>query len=270
MQKKKQTPKATQKAPTLKAVYQAASKRAPSTPEPVHVEVIPAGSPSSGTDGLTAQDCARIDGVLGMVRQDINNAEIGKFFALRAGVGMIVVKEMCPHGEWSQAMLKMLPGRSPATLRRYMGAARDFLDSKALMARDIWDKLASVGSSALGAAAAGLLLGDGTDRQASTDPTVDVPDEVQAMAEYLREESRGPSGSGDKGHPPAPRALTAAEKRKAASDLWQGIAGRVTDEGIARQTWQVLDQETLETCASALRTVADKMMAAARKAKAGK
>jgi len=61
--------------------------------------------------------------------------------------------------------------------------------------------------------------------------------------------------------------LSSAEKRRAAADLWTGLSGRVADEGIARQTWQLLDQETLETCASALRTVSDKMMQAARKAK---
>ncbi len=104
----------------------------------------------------------RADTILGMVRQDVANAELGKFFALRAGVGMIVVKEMCHHGEWAAQMLRMLPGRTPRTLRRYMADARTFLDAKALMASDIWDQLASVGQAQLGAAAGRLLLGDGS------------------------------------------------------------------------------------------------------------
>jgi len=230
---------------------------------PTAVEILPPSAPA----GLTSEDRARVDGVLGMVRQDIRNAEIGRFFAMRAGVGLIVVKELCDHGEWGQEMIRMIPDRSPRTLRKYMAEARDFLDSKAIMARDIWDKLASVGSSALGAAAAGLLLGDGSERTAN-DPAVEVPDEVRAMADYLREDAALASQA--KAQPQAPRALSAGEKRKAASDLWQALAGRVTDEGIARQTWQILDAETLETVASALRTVADKMMSAARKAKHAK
>ena len=234
-------------------------------------EVVVERGTAAAPTGLTQPAQDRVDAILGMVQQDISNAEVGKFFALRAGVGLIVVKEFCDHGEWASQMLRMLPGRAPRTLRRYMSDARGFLDSRALMAADIWDRLASVGQEQLGRVAGRLLIGEGKGGGeghsaadwAEVDPlTSDIPEELIIMADYLQETGAPKRGGG------APRTLSAAERRAAATDLWQAIAGRATDEGIAKQSWQMLDAETLETVASALRTVSDKMMQAARKAKA--
>lgn len=243
MQKKQK--KATAKQVPLTAAYEKALATRPQAHEP---EVMPAGSPAA----VAADSRDRANSILGQVRQDIDNAELGRFFALRAGVGLIVVKELCAHGEFMGEALRMIPNRTPRTLRRYMDEARGFLDAKALMAHDAWLPLSQVGSRS------GRLLGPGGGE--------DLPQPASDLADWLAAKDAEKKQK----EQAAPRPLSSAEKRKAAADLWTGIAGRVTDEGIARQTWQILDQETLETCASALRTVADKMMAAARKAKNGK
>ena len=66
-----------------------------------------------------AADLAKTNTILEMVNQDINKAEIGKFFALRAGVGLLVVKGMCPHGEWGGMILQAMPGRAAHYTRVY-------------------------------------------------------------------------------------------------------------------------------------------------------
>ncbi|NCA83764.1 MAG: hypothetical protein EOM72_13680, partial [Opitutae bacterium] len=140
-----------------------------------------------GSVALTPEVRAKVEGILAQVNLDIGNAELGRFFALRAGCGLIVVKELCEHGEWGAEMTRLCPQRHSDTLRRYMRNARGFLLTKALMARDVWDKLLSVGP--LEDTSMRLLLGDGKKPDAKS--AAKIPKEVLAMAEYVREESAG-------------------------------------------------------------------------------
>jgi hypothetical protein len=241
MQKQKQTKALAKKlspaAPTLKEAYRkAAESGAPHEPE-----VMPAGSPAA----LAAASRERSDGILVQVRQDIDNAELGRFFELRAGVGLIVVKELCAHGEFMPEALRMIPGRHPRTLQRYIAGARQFLDAKALMAHEVWLPLSQVGQRS------GRLLGPGGDGDALPQPAADA-------AEWLAEKDaeKKPKAEDDGGK----RGPTVAERRLAAAGRWQNLAGQVADHGIARPDWRLLDTETLETVASNLRAVADQML----------
>lgn len=248
MQKQKQT-KALAMKPSLASLTlkdahrQAASSRR----EPAHVpEVLPAGSPAA----VAAASRERSDGILVQVRQDIDNAELGRFFALRAGVGLIVVKELCAHGEFMPEALRMIPGRHPRTLQRYINEARLFLDAKALMAHDVWLPLSQVGQRS------GRLLGPGGGE--------DLPQPAADAAEWLakKDEEKKPK----KPEPGPEKKLSAAERRQAAIDRWRPLAGQVKDWGVDRPNWQYLALDELESVVSVLRTVADAMMAFARKA----
>jgi hypothetical protein len=207
---------------------------------------------------LTPETRTRVEGILGQVAADIGNAEIGQFFALRAGVGLIVVRELCERGEWGPEMVKCIPNRDPRTLRRYMSKARDFLENKALMARDIWDKLASVGAAELGGGDGRLMIGEGAKAGAGASK---LPKEVLAVADYIREaqDSRAP-GKGGAGEGDAkPRKITAAEKRKAASAFWNATANRIQFAGLTERLWEHLPDEELDSVSAALTTVASEM-----------
>lgn len=205
----------------------------------------------------------QLGGILRQVAQDINNAELGRFFALRAGVGLVVTREYIPHGEWSEEIQRAFPNRHPATIRRYMADARDFLAERKLVASDIWARLVAVDQMLLTRAASQLLLGE-PDSKADKIPAREIPAEVRMMADYLQGGEQQPR---DGATTAEGKSLTASEKRLAAQALWQRLAATVTAEGIARKSWQLLDAETQETVASALRTSADEILRAVRKSK---
>jgi len=210
-----------------------------------------------GSVAITPEVRAKVEGILAQINRDIGNAELGRFFALRAGCGLIVVKELCEHGEWGAEMLRMMPNRSPRTLRNYMSKAHDFLETKALMARDVWDKL--LGVCQLEETAGRLLLGTGKpDEKAAAK----IPKEVLAMAEYIRDESAGEK-------PPKPAAAegakpgktSKAERVKAARDFWHPVASRIQKAGITDRLWELLDDDELESVQSAIMSVALAMRA---------
>lgn len=217
------------------------------------VQVIKRGASAA----LTPEARAKVEGILAQVNQDIGHAELGRFFALRAGCGLIVVKELCEHGEWGEEMVRMVPNRSPRTLRLYMGNARDFLETKALLARDVWDKLLSVGQ--LEGAAGRLLLGvGGEDGGKSAEKEImRMPAEVHAMADYIRDELRTAKPS--KPAPPAPKKLSKADRVKAARDFWHPAASRIQKAGITDRLWELLPDDELEDVAAAISSVASAM-----------
>lgn len=208
-----------------------------------------------GGDALSPEARAKVEGILAQVNQDIGNAELGRFFALRAGCGLIMVKELCEHGEWGEEMVRMFPSRSPATLRRYMGTARDFLETKALLARDVWDKLLSVGQ--LTDTAGRLLLGDGGASGKDDKALSKIPTEVKAMADYIREEFGAPKPVKPAAGADAKAGKTSkADRIKAARDFWHPVASRIQKAGITDRLWELLPDEELEDIATAISSVA--------------
>ena len=211
-----------------------------------------------GSVALTPETRAKVEGILAQINRDIGNAELGRFFALRAGCGLIVVKELCEHGEWGSEMVRMIPNRSPRTLRNYMNNARDFLENKELMARDVWDKLLGVGQ--LEQTAGRLLLGDGKKPDEKT--VSKIPKEVLAMAEYIRGEPAGekpPRPAASEGAKPGK--TSKAERVKAARDFWHPAASRIQKAGITDRLWELLDDDELESVQSAFMSVALAMRA---------
>lgn len=234
MQKK--IKKAPAKQIPLKAVYEQAAASHPQAQDP---EVLPAGSPAA----IAADSRERASGILGQVRQDIDNAELGRFFALRAGVGLIVVKELCAHGEFMPEALRMIPNRHPATLRRYINEARQFLEAKALMAHEVWLPLSQVGQRS------GRLLGPGGGE--------DLPQPASDLAEWLaakdEEKKKKPEAPGKK-------ELTKRQKVEAATAHALGLAHQVSD-WLSDGMWALILDDDLESVASALRAASDRLRA---------
>lgn len=202
---------------------------------------------------LTVETRKGAEQIVQQINQDIGNAEMGRFFALRAGVGLIVVREMCGHGPFGLAMAEMMPDRSGRTLRRYMKGAHDFLETKALEAREIWGPLSSIGSGALSASGGRLMIGDGK--------AGDVPAPVAAIADYLAEkkDAEAKTASADAAPAKGSRKLTKAERLMAARGQWHPLASKIQKAGITDRLWEDLPDDELEDVQSALSSVAGAM-----------
>ena len=200
---------------------------------------------------LTVETRKGAEQIVNQINQDIGNAEMGRFFALRAGVGLIVVREMCGHGPFGLAMAEMMPDRSGRTLRRYMKGAHDFLETKALEAREIWGPLSSVG--ALSASGGRLMIGDGK--------AGEVPAPVAAIADYLAEKKDSEIKDAEAAAVPTKgaRKLTKAERLMAARGQWHPLASKIQKAGITDRLWEDLPDDELEDVQSALSSVAGAM-----------
>jgi len=197
-------------------------------------------------------DLTKANGILEMVNSDIGNAEIGKFFACRAGVGLLILKDMCPHGDWTTEITKAMPGRAPCTLRRYMIDSRDYLESKGVTASQVWLGLSEFDPSTMLTQGSGgtLLLAVGNTK---TKP----PKEAKEMADWLNDKivdkikskKTGADNGTDK-----PKRLSRSQKREAAvSDLM----GAITKINIAlNSNWPLVDTETLDTVSASLTVAA--------------
>ena len=199
-----------------------------------------------------AADLAKTNTILEMVNQDINKAEIGKFFALRAGVGLLVVKGMCPHGEWGGMILQAMPGRAPRTIREYMTDAKKFLEAKGIVAGDIWQELSEFDPATM------LTQGDGGALLlASGEEENEMPPEAAVnMAAYLNAQNAEKSKSNKEAakNRPVPAKLTKAQKKEAAAaDLALAI-GKVAVA--LNGEWTMCDTETLETVQASLTVAA--------------
>ena len=75
------------------------------------------------------------------ITEDINNAELGAFCRVRAGVGLCNIRELNAHGEWEKRLLALFPNRSKATLYRYMQDGRKFCSKVDLDAGRVYEKM---------------------------------------------------------------------------------------------------------------------------------
>lgn len=199
-----------------------------------------------------AADMVKTNSILDMVNSDINNAEIGKFYALRAGVGLLVVKAMCPHGEWGGIINKAMPGRAPRTIRSYMADSKKYLDDKGVTAGDVWQGLSEFEPATMLVQGSGgtLLLASGEGGE------VQPPAAAADMAQWLNERNAeaASSAKGEAGKPAVKSKLTRAQKKDAATaDLvlsMSKVAVALTGE------WTLCDTETLDTFQASLTVAA--------------
>jgi hypothetical protein len=117
-------------------------------------------------------------------------------YRLKAGLGLLTVRDIVPHGEWAEFLAGRFPERSHRTLSRYMAEAGRFCQETGLKARAAWDALGAEG-------AVGRLLPDPDGARAA--PARGI---LGKVAEWLFGEPRDVS----------PRALTDEEQRLAARD----------------------------------------------------
>ena len=203
----------------------------------------------NGEPVMTAETRSGAAEILAQANRDLGNAQIGKFFALRAGVALIVVKEMCGHGNYILLTAELMPNRSKRTLTRYVAEAHGFLEGKALMAREVWGALAKAGATALTDGGGRLQIGDGKGGG-------NLPAPVRAMGEWLEErEAEAPKAEKPAEKPPRGR-MTKAERLKTARDVWHPMANKLQRAGITERLWEELPEDEIESLMAVIASVA--------------
>lgn len=185
------------------------------------------------------------------VRADMQAAETGMFHALRAGVGLLRIRELHIDGSWEERMMNLFPGKTARTLQRYMQIASNFLEAKELEAKDAWNDMASIRTDRLLAAPADAAPGNG----AKLDPLErDVGEFVREFGS-IRQALKGTPQESDK----SGRPLTRGEKIEAAKAVWNRYANLIQEEALNRSSIHLLPDEELDGVASTLRTAYDAM-----------
>jgi len=206
---------------------------------PANAEPVPPG------DVIRAQ----ADSILTQVASDMNIAELGKFYALRAGIGLLAVKHMVPHGGWLEIVRAKFPNRSERTIQMYQKDADEFLKGRGLKVGEAWRKISEIDETLLRRAAARLLLGP---EAADAIPLKQIPPVVRWMGEYLIPEE--PEEVKEK-----PEPVTPEQKMEAQTNLAKKIAGDV-DEWMRRGHWVLVeDCAVLQAAADSLSAAADKL-----------
>jgi len=201
---------------------------------------------------ITPDELNEVNNILDMVNMDIGNAQVGRVFALRAGVGLLIVKDMCLRGEWQTIIPNALPHRAPRTIRGYMKDAKKYLDSKGLKASNVWQGLSEFNPAMLAQSDTGALM-----LKCGVDDTGDVPEAAVKLTDYineLNEEKETRKGANDADKEKKKKTLSKAQKRDAAAaDLALAI-GKVSTA--LNGDWMLVDTETLDTVASSLTVAA--------------
>ena len=213
---------------------------------------------------MTEAQVAQVKLMIGQVRQDVANAELGKFFALRAGIGLKAVKGQFEHGGWEPFLAATFPGKSQRTIRRYMQNAEVFFVKYNLTSDKAWAQMFEMDGKLLDRAASQLLITDGKE-VADRIPSKEIPKVIKQMAEFISDE--GETAAGGSKPPVEPRQLTPRERQQAVSDLYNGIRGKITQEVVAQRSWTILSIEEQEGIAASLRTASEEIMRNVRKAR---
>lgn len=184
--------------------------------------------------------------------QDLDNGDIGKFYHYRGCIGLVLVKERCPHGLYEQTIAEVMPHRSERTLRRYYKEGKQILADNNLTASDAYFQLKSFDPvNALSQGEDGrLLLGSGDDKK--TDDPAEVPQAVEALANKINDKIEEKNNGG--GNKKPPKKLTRAQKRDAAAQDLTLAVGKVNVA--LNGDWTLVDSETLETVSASLTVAA--------------
>lgn len=212
----------------------------------------PAKNKSSkpSTAVMTAREQAQAESqsqsIADSIRSDMQIAENGMFYALRAGVGMLRIKDMYAHGNWAAALMNLLPEKTPRTLRTYMQVGQNFLEAKQLSTQDAWVGMRSIRTDRL--LAAPDQQADEADDAAEANPLEqDVREFVQEFGS-IRKAAKKEINDG--------MPLTKEERQDAARAIWHKIANMAQDE-LNHDSSGLLSDDDLDGLASVLRTVSD-------------
>jgi len=215
---------------------------------------------------MTEEQVSQVKQMLGQVCQDLANAELGKFYALRAGIGLKAIKGQFEHGGWEPFLAATFPGKSQRTIQRYMKSAEVFFVTYNLTADKAWSQMFEMDGKFLDRAASQLLLTDGRGGEVTERiPAKEIPKVVKQMAEFIAEDG-APSGASGK-QPEEPRQLSPRERMQAVSDLYNGLRSKLTQEVVAQRSWSILPVEEQEAIAASLRTSSEEIMRNVRKAR---
>jgi hypothetical protein len=211
---------------------------------------------------MTEEQVAQVKLMLGQVCQDLANAELGKFYALRAGIGLKAIKGQFEHGGWEPFLAATFPGKSQRTIQRYMKNAEVFFVKYNLTSDKAWAQMFEMDGKLLDRAASQLLISDGKDGLERI-PSKEIPKVVKQMAEFISEEG-APATAGGR-QPEEPRPLSSRERLQAVTDLYNGLRSKLTQEVVAQRSWTVLPVEDQEGIAASLRTASEEIMRNVRK-----
>jgi len=209
-------------------------------------------------------DTAVGKGMLEIINQDMRSAQAGALCALRAGFGLLIMKELNLHGEWEKRMEAAFPTRSIRTLQNYMATSRKFCDVYGITPKTAWDTMKDITYEQMDSITIApppdvkQLTGGKEKSKAKHDEGRTCDDFSQMLIAFV---SHQKSEKKKEAEPPKP--LTKKEKIEAAVDNANRVAEMVQDWA-GDMTWALVDADTLEGVASVLRTAADKLRAEIR------
>jgi len=221
-------------------------------------EVLPKGMASSLA--LSDESKAKFNGIIAQVKEDIGGAELGQFFALRAGIGLLATKDFIPHGSWMSEIAEAFKYKSGRTIRRYVANAEKFCDAYNITAAMAWTKLSGIDRKFLERAATQLLFG-----MQSNDDKInknDIPKEVKWMSEFLEGDKDGEPKKKDDEKP-----MTPEERIALAEAYWKQVidSASVTPETMKKLS--LLGADTADSIGTALKANANTIIQLAAKLK---
>ena len=215
------------------------------------------------TPNMSVEQRDKINKMLGIVATDMANAALGRFYALRAGIGLKAIKSLFDHGEWEPFAAATFAGKSTRTLRRYMQDAEVFFLRYNTSAEKAWSSMFDIDVNLINRAATQLLLGDGkTAPDQQRLPAKEIPKIIKQMAEFLIDDKPVQTEQSAT----IAKQLTAKEKVQAATDRYYGLRSTLLDEVMAKKSWQILPVEDQEGFASSLHTAYTEIMTSVKKA----
>ena len=199
---------------------------------------------------MTAQDIEKAkttsSTIAQTVRGDMQTAENGMFYALRAGVGLLRIKELFQHGDWANELLDMFPEKAPRSLQKYMQVAGNFLEAKNVKALDVWNGMSAISSDR-------LLAAPGADAKPEKGKEGAL---VRDVREFLTEFGSIRKAIKGEAEVEQGRPLTKSERSDTARAFWGKICNMVQD-GLNNSDYALLTDEEVDSLASALRMGSD-------------
>jgi hypothetical protein len=240
-----------------KAAATATPKSTAITPEVMSRDPLAAGK-------MTEEQMTQVKMMLGQVCQDLANAQLGKFYALRAGIGLKAMKGQFEHGSWEAFVAATFPGKSMRTIQRYQKDAESFFEQKGTTAEKAWAQMFTSDAKLIDRAASQLLLPAKDQGSELAIPKREIPKIVREMAEFIADDGEDKSGPTEVKEP---KALSSRERMQAVNDMYNALRSKLTQEVVASRSWTVLPVEEQESIAASLRTASEEIMRNVRKAR---
>lgn len=277
--KKKQSNKAMKSVPKARKVAEKKSAVAKKAKAPTATEAAAATTGASqeaalvlrSADAVKAPPPFAIDASMEqLIRDDLTRADIGFFSMLRAGLGLLVIKEWNEHGSWEHRLQEIAGAhRSARTMQRYMKHAQDrcvavgitpaeaWLDARDIDVTTMRGRMLEAGEAQRLLAADGADEAEETDGQGEAEATVEKPTNIfaQMVLSYI-DMQLDKKAKKKEVAPVAP--LTDQQRTDAAIDRAAKIVAELTD-WLADGSWGLLGDDELESAMSAIRTIADRL-----------